>query len=145
MQKITYDAKAYINENPSVPAANKVQAADLNEIKTVVNANADATHTWVELARKTGAASVTISPDYRDLLVLVKVGGNENVMIPIYMPNAFVQTLEGTFGFNGGYYRSASVNAFARISANPTTLSLAEAYLNGTDAKSYTDWVVYYR
>ena len=54
MQKITYDAKAYINENPSVPAINKVQAADMNEIKTVVNTNADATHTWVELGVKQG-------------------------------------------------------------------------------------------
>lgn len=38
---ITYSNKSDINSNSSVPAANKVQAADMNEIKTVVNANAN--------------------------------------------------------------------------------------------------------
>lgn len=41
IQKITYSDKSYINENASVSAINKVQATDMNEIKTVVNNNAD--------------------------------------------------------------------------------------------------------
>jgi hypothetical protein len=41
IQKITYSNKAYINENASIAATNKVQATDMNEIKSVVNNNAD--------------------------------------------------------------------------------------------------------
>lgn len=38
LNQITYSNKADLNSNPSVPATNKVQASDMNEIKTVVNA-----------------------------------------------------------------------------------------------------------
>lgn len=145
MQKITYDAKAYINENPSVPATNKVQAADLNEIKTVVNANADATHTWVELGRKTGAGSITLPNDYRDLLAIIKLQGGDNTWLSIDLPEALLSQLENSMGFNSGYYRSAGINGMGRVSVNTTTISLSQAYLNGNDVLSTTDWVVYYR
>lgn len=39
MAKITYVDKVTMNENPDIPAINKCQAADMNEIKTVVNEN----------------------------------------------------------------------------------------------------------
>lgn len=39
MAKITYTDKEALNEIPSIPAKNKVQAADMNEIKNVVNQN----------------------------------------------------------------------------------------------------------
>lgn len=39
MAQITYDTKVALNENSSVAAINKVSAADMNEIKTVVNGN----------------------------------------------------------------------------------------------------------
>lgn len=39
MAQITYINKSFINENPDVAAQNKVSAADMNEIKTVVNQN----------------------------------------------------------------------------------------------------------
>lgn len=37
MAQITYDDKVYLNENSSVPAINKVQDIDMNEIKSVIN------------------------------------------------------------------------------------------------------------
>lgn len=37
MAKITYNDKSYLNQNVSVPAINKVQDTDLNEIKNVIN------------------------------------------------------------------------------------------------------------
>lgn len=42
MSKITYTDKVALYENANIPAVNKVQAADMNEIKSVVNTNADA-------------------------------------------------------------------------------------------------------
>lgn len=39
MAKITYTDKETLNEIPSIPAKNKVQASDMNEIKNAVNQN----------------------------------------------------------------------------------------------------------
>lgn len=41
MSKITYPNKVALNENSNVPDINKVKAGDMNEIKQVVNENAD--------------------------------------------------------------------------------------------------------
>ena len=41
MAKITYDDKISINENADIPAINKCQASDMNEIKNVINENYD--------------------------------------------------------------------------------------------------------
>ena len=40
VQTITYDDKQYLNQNADIPATNKVQDTDMNEIKAVVNNNA---------------------------------------------------------------------------------------------------------
>ena len=40
VKKITYGDKSYLNQNADIPATNKVQDTDMNEIKTVVNNNA---------------------------------------------------------------------------------------------------------
>lgn len=39
MSKITFSDKVALNENASIPDINKMKAADVNEIKTIVNAN----------------------------------------------------------------------------------------------------------
>lgn len=41
LDKITYTNKETLNEQPSIADKNKVKAADMNEIKSVVNLNAD--------------------------------------------------------------------------------------------------------
>lgn len=41
ISKITYEDKASIHVDPSVPVINKIRDVDLNEIKSVVNNNAD--------------------------------------------------------------------------------------------------------
>ena len=40
VQTITYEDKQYLNQNADIPATNKVQDVDMNEIKAVVNNNA---------------------------------------------------------------------------------------------------------
>lgn len=47
MALITYANKSTMNENASVPAVNKVQASDMNEIKSVVNSNWNALGDYV--------------------------------------------------------------------------------------------------
>ncbi len=41
MSKITYENKQFLYENSDIPAINKVEDADMNEIKQVVNENDD--------------------------------------------------------------------------------------------------------
>lgn len=41
MAKITYDDKVTLHENGGIPDINKCRAEDLNEIKSVVNANSE--------------------------------------------------------------------------------------------------------
>lgn len=41
INKLTYGDKSFINQNSGVPDINKVNDTDMNEIKTVVNANAE--------------------------------------------------------------------------------------------------------
>lgn len=48
MAKITYANKSYINLNSNVADANKVNASDMNEIKSVVNTNYDEQKSDVE-------------------------------------------------------------------------------------------------
>lgn len=43
VQTITYGNKNYLNQNADIPATNKVQDTDMNEIKSVVNNNATET------------------------------------------------------------------------------------------------------
>lgn len=43
VQTIAYGDKSYLNQNANIPATNKVQDTDMNEIKTVVNNNATET------------------------------------------------------------------------------------------------------
>jgi hypothetical protein len=43
MARITFNNKTTLVDQPSVATENKVTASDMNEIKSVVNANADAT------------------------------------------------------------------------------------------------------
>lgn len=48
-QKITYENKVALNENPSIADINKVKDTDMNEIKEVVNGNADVLDTKTQI------------------------------------------------------------------------------------------------
>lgn len=55
VQNITYDNKSYLNQNADIPATNKVQDIDMNEIKSVVNNNAsEITGNATKIANITG-------------------------------------------------------------------------------------------
>lgn len=60
MSKITFNNKSTLVDQPSVATENKVTASDMNEIKTVVNANADAT-VPVELYNSSSGTTGTVS------------------------------------------------------------------------------------
>lgn len=76
---ITYSDKSDINVNSSVPSTNKVQAIDMNEIKNVVNNNADVTNglkgtiLWTNPNPNSSfeGQTITLSSDDYDMLLFI--------------------------------------------------------------------------
>ena len=100
VQTITYDDKQYLNQNADIPAINKVQDTDMNEIKSVVNNNATETSTnTTNIANITGqilwtnpnpsqsistSLSITLSSSNYDLLEIYYYQATSNNSI-MYM------------------------------------------------------------
>lgn len=85
MSKITYTDKVAIYENTKVPDINKVNADDMNEIKSVVNANDDT------------ANNLKIIALNNEWLNAIKSLGNAlSIMMPIYNPNSKLPTINFT-------------------------------------------------
>lgn len=59
MNEITYQNKVALNENASIPDINKVKADDMNEIKSVVNANSQTSSNNFGLGTDTWTSSGT--------------------------------------------------------------------------------------
>ena len=86
VKTITYGDKSYLNQNAEIPATNKVQDTDMNEIKSVVNNNA------LELTNITGqilwtnpnptvsfsSQTITLSTNDYDMLLWVFSTGTSN-------------------------------------------------------------------
>ena len=94
MSKITYADKSAINVNPEVADINKVNASDMNEIKTVVNDNNTAfetlstTLTPIELYNNTSGAtgSITLNDDVENYSYIEIFYRNNN---SLYSSNKF--------------------------------------------------------
>lgn len=68
MAKITYTDKVTMNENADIPAINKVQATDMNEIKSVINENDDNVGTLSSLPTTDKSSAVAaLSEIYNDV------------------------------------------------------------------------------
>ena len=83
MAKITYQDKAFLNENSQISSVNKVQDTDLNEIKNVVNENDDA---FTQLLENFNSLF-----KFQNVNQQVTIGANGNVGSPI----ANINTPEG--------------------------------------------------
>lgn len=83
MAKITYQDKAFLNENSQISSVNKVQDTDLNEIKNVVNENDDI---FTQLLENFNSLF-----KFQSVNQQVTIGANGNVGSPI----ANINTPEG--------------------------------------------------
>lgn len=106
MSKITYTDKVTLNENPNVADVNKVKADDLNEIKNVVNANADnlnALNTYSTSEQRIGTW-IDGKPIYRQ--VINTTGDNSQIQNIATISN--IDNIVNMFGWakNGNTYRS---------------------------------------
>ena len=97
MGKITYTDKVTMNENPNIPAINKVQATDMNEIKTVVNSNDDNTGTLSNL-KTTNKSSV--------------VSALNEIYNDIFYSSGDTYTIPGQLYVSGALFGSRNVVAF---------------------------------
>ena len=90
IQTITYGDKQYINQNADIPATNKVQDTDMNEIKSVVNNNAtilqgNTTYSLNEI--NTGKIWIDGKPIYRKTLNCGALPNNSDKVINVNVSN----------------------------------------------------------
>lgn len=123
VQTITYDDKQYLNENADIPAINKVQDTDMNEIKAVVNNNANELINLqvVELFSGSTAGTVTLSDsaeNYSYLEIFYEATGNYNsVKIPT-PNNKNIFLISAWFGTN-----TVGNIKIAKVSISGTSIS----------------------
>lgn len=116
VQTITYDDKQYLNQNADIPATNKVQDADMNEIKSVVNNNANELINLqaVELFSGTTADTVTLSDSAENYsyLEIFFEGANNFSSVKVFEPNnKNVYLISGWLNNNtNGNIKIANVN-----------------------------------
>ena len=90
VQIITYGDKQYLNENADIPATNKVQDIDMNEIKSVVNNNAtilqgETTYSLNET--NTGKTWIDGKTIYRKVLNCGALPNNSDKLVNVNVPN----------------------------------------------------------
>ena len=99
LSTITYSNKSDINANSSVPVANKVQASDMNEIKSVVNAGINQVNgisgqiLWTNNSPSASfsSQSITLSSNNYDLLVWIFKRNNSTdyMTSPVFVVKTF--------------------------------------------------------
>lgn len=91
VQTITYDDKQYLNQNIDIPATNKVQDTDMNEIKSVVNNNANELINLqaIELFNGStiGTATLSDSAENYSYLEIFFEGANNFSSVKVFEPN----------------------------------------------------------
>lgn len=128
VQIITYGDKSYLNQNADIPATNKVQDTDMNEIKTVVNNNANETsNNTTNISNITGqilwtnpspssaissATTITLSSSDYDVLEVFynqTINGDQNYsnkFLKGYSTRMRIHTTDGANIFRGLTYLS---------------------------------------
>ena len=110
MAQITYADKSAINVNPDVASTNKVEAGDMNEIKSVINANDTAftnatTYSTTEV--DTGKKWIDGKPIYRKVFNYGQLPNNASVgvnhNIPIDTPISCLGTVVRTTGTSAAW------------------------------------------
>lgn len=134
VQTITYDDKQYLNQNSSIADVNKCNDTDLNEIKSVVNNNADEltslegqfnlsnseTITSGTITGGGSLSSVNVTIDSNSDGSLSKIYGQIDVATSGHSGNVTIQTsLSPTTQMivNGAIYRSISSGGYVRNNA----------------------------
>lgn len=103
VQTITYDDKAYLNQNPSIANINKVTDNDMNEIKSVVNNNAteltnNGSYSTTEV--NTGMTWINGKPIYRKVFDFGYLPNNTTAEIGSGLTNVVITQMYGVAANN---------------------------------------------
>jgi hypothetical protein len=131
VQTITYEDKQYLNQNADIPATNKVQDTDMNEIKSVVNNNAteliNLQSTVLYNSEKPNRGTVTLNDDYTNYTYLEIIG--------VGADGGMVSTKVKTSNLPGG----ATINLVGTsFRENQTSLCLWVSTLSATNSTTLT-------
>lgn len=128
MSKITYANKTALNENTGVADANKVNASDMNEIKTVVNANDDTMNAMI-VNEQSNSTTNTYSCDYINKIGKKLWEGNftsGDITVPnLSEYTAIAVNLDGVLCFGNRFYGSCSVMEYGQFTFNTYGYRLA--------------------
>ena len=114
VQTISYADKSAINTNPDIVDTNKVNATDMNEIKSVVNNNANelsnsqGTILWTNQNPTNDFSSQTItlsSSDYDYIDIIYNNSKDRNTYESTRVYKSYAKSeIGGTFNYNGKVY-----------------------------------------
>ena len=123
MSKITYTDKQFLYENSDIPAINKVQDSDMNEIKQVVNANDDNVGSLDNLNTTDKTNLVNATNEITPLLNTISNSGTIKI--------GYVGIEWGTVSItpNNGY-GAESVNLVNEYKNNPVAIACANVGTN---------------
>lgn len=147
LQDITYDNKAAMNENASIPAINKVQASDMNQIKEAINNNNSTIETTllpVQLYSGSINSTATLTEsieNYKRVKVYALNNDNVSVCVEIYNNNSgqvSATLLTSAVGGTENYTYSATVS-FNNTSVSLSRKSLTRIRNNNTSIVSSLD------
>lgn len=131
MAQITYADKSAINENPGVADTNKVNATDMNEIKSVVNTNdtsfVSAT-TYSTTETNTGILWTDGKPIYRKVITIGEVKTDADTTINTGITDADILIrIDGTFKRKGYEYLRYDISStyFGEVNFNANTSILS--------------------
>ena len=125
VQTITYGDKSYLNQNADIPATNKVQDIDMNEIKSVVNNNAnELSGVFSNIQVITCSKTIGVINANSDLY-------DQTLDISANIPEGY--TAIGIVGvsFNGGYYSQIALNRHY-LSGTTINYALKNTYTSAT-------------
>lgn len=150
MSKITYTNKVAINENADIPNVNKVTDNDMNEIKTVVNNNADELTTInTNLTNATTYSTdeirvgtwINSKPIYRKVVDLGFLGTQTQI--------SYGNQFDTITSFGGYLYQDNGANMslieyksslWRAITYTLTSQHTMNVVINRSDTSAWTDW-----
>lgn len=162
---ISYDNKSDINTS-TTPIQNKVTASDLNEIKSIVNSNANlqgdlsnlnttekgslvgainevrGNTKWSYLDSTIGTNTIALPASFEELYVVI-FGNNQPLgAMSVIIPYDVLSNTQK--GFSTGY-NNGTANWGARILATKTEASLAFCWYGSTNYTTTSQIEIYYR
>lgn len=159
---IGFTDKSDVNTS-STPTINKVSAADMNEIKSVVNTNANLqgdlssldttvktsivaalneiinTQKWILYDTTTNTDTVDIPTNYNEILIIAN-DQSTNLNMTINIPKLYIDNLSSQSSFQNGYWQQGTAGGRASVVINPTTskMWLNFMYINGNQVANTT-------